>query len=177
MSNSMSTLSLNKSFLTSLTKFIKFNKIINVINPPYNINKTISKIKTDRGNQLINTSKFKKCLKTKKLETNRLDIILFYLNFTRSITESHELIRQKLVYVNNKLITNTLHLLEDYSIITCNNNNNNSYIAHKINNIFNMPNNLIRINEKTGIYIKNNNNLIIPKEINLALIRRSSNIN
>ena len=171
----MSSLSLNKSFLTSLTKFTNFNKtLFNIINPPYSVIKPLTKVKTDRGYQLINTSKFKKCLISKNLETNRLDLILFYLNFSRSITESRHLIKQRQVYVNNKLINNPFHLLDSFSIILCN-NKNFSYITHKINNSFNIPNNILRINEKTGIYYKNNNNIILPKSINLALIRRTRN--
>ena len=128
-----SSISIHKSFLKKQVTSIstaKNNKSLTVINPG-NFSNTVMKPaglkqKTDRGSQLLTLSYYKKCLNSTKIQNNRLDLVLFYLKFSRSLSESKHLISQRLVKVNGVLITNVTYILRDFSIIEC--NNNNSYI-------------------------------------------------
>jgi ribosomal protein S4 len=173
MKKSIKSISLNKSFLTKLIINNNF-KFLSVIKPgylPYSVIKPVLKQKTDRGEQMVTLSKFKKLFLNSKIESNRLDLVLFNLKFSTSLRQSKFLIKQKLIKVNGKIITNANYLLSDYSIIECKNGYIN-YITHEISNTVEIPANMQRINAETGIFYKNTKSIIISKDINIGLMRR-----
>ena len=79
-------LSIHKSFLNKQTSLsVKTKKTLKVIKPgnfSSIVTKPVMKQKTDRGNQLLTLSYYKKCLKSTKIANNRLDLVLFYLKFS-----------------------------------------------------------------------------------------------
>ena len=96
-------ISLNKSYITKLlTETVDGLKTIYVIKPgysPVNIIKPNLKQKTDRGEQLIAQSQFKKTLLNTKLQLNILDLTLFFLKFTTSLSESRHFIKQGFINI------------------------------------------------------------------------------
>ena len=177
-------LSIHKSFLnqqTSLT--LKNKKTVKVIKPgsfPTLVTKPAAiRPKTDRGSQLLTLSYYKKCLKSTKIQNNRLDLVLFYLKFSKSLSESKHLITQRLVKVNGILVTNVKHILRDFSIIECNSKNSFlNFVTHEISNTVIVPTNIYRISETRGVFYNNteSKNVLLPKEINIALMRRMSRV-
>lgn len=172
-------LSIHKSFLNKQTAIIKVKKTVNVIIPGSTylnvIKPSVIKSKTDRGSQFLTLSYYKKCLNSNSIQNNRLDLVLFYLKFSKSLSESRHLISQRFIKVNGKLITNIKFLLDDYSIIECNSKiTTSNYIVHEISNTIITPPNLLRINETKGIYYYNpeSKNILLPKNINIGLMRR-----
>jgi len=116
----------------------------------------VIKNKTDRGNQIITLSNYKKCFNNASINNlnNRLDLVLIYLKFSLSLKESKHIISQRKVKVNGIIITNYKHILKEYSIIECNyNNSKNNYLVHEISNTIITPTNLLRLNEKKQVYI------------------------
>lgn len=176
-------LSIHKSFLNKQTSLsVKTKKTLKVIKPgnfSSIVTKPVMKQKTDRGNQLLTLSYYKKCLKSIKIANNRLDLVLFYLKFSKSLSESKHLIAQRLVKVNNVIITNIYYTLNEFSVIECNNKNSfANYVTHEISNTIIIPKNIVRINETKGIYynIPESKTLLLPKEINIGLMRRMKKI-
>lgn len=175
-------LSLHKSFLTNLT-FLKGGvklQQIPVVRPGEAISlvqKPQLKQKTDRGNQLVTLSNYKKCLLNDKIETNsRLDLILFYLKFSSSLTESHNLIKQGYTYVNGVRITNTNHKLTPFSIISLTKGvvgYPEAYIKHEISNTLpsQLGENLSVSSKAQGIFY-NKTAIVLPKLINMEIMRR-----
>ncbi len=172
-------LSIHKSFLNKQTSLsLKTKKTIKIVKPGslYNtVTKPSVKQKTDRGNQLLTLSYYKKCLKNTRIENNRLDLIIFYLKFSKSLSESKHLISQRFIKVNNQVITNQNTLLEDFSVIECLNKNSfiNS-ITHDISNTLIVPTNIYKLNDNTGIYYHDSESksILLPKNINIGLMRR-----
>lgn len=168
-------ISLNKSYLTKLLTPNNF-KTINVIKPgssPISIIKPNLKQKTDRGEQLITLSLFKRTLLNTKLEINRLDLTLFFLKITTSLSESRHFIKQGFIKVNNKTVVNADYLLNDFSIIQYNNSNIlNNFIKHQISNIIETPIYLKKLNEITSVLYKEPKSVQLPRKINVGLMRR-----
>ena len=169
-------LSLHKSFLTKLTQVGVKLQQIPVVRPGEAISlvqKPQLKQKTDRGNQLVTLSNYKKCLLNDKIETNsRLDLILFYLKFSSSLTESHNLIKQGYTYVNGVRITNTNHKLTPFSIISLPKMGYpEAYIKHEISNTIENIENLSVKNVTQGIFY-NKTAIILPILINMEIMRR-----
>jgi len=173
-------LSIHKSFLNKQKSLINNKKTINIINPgnySNEVNKPFAgvKIKTDRGSQLLTLSYYKKCLKNTNIQNNRLDLVLFFLKFSKSLSESKHLITQRLVKVNGVIVTNVKLLLREFSIIECNSKSSSlNFIVHEISNTIITPSNILRLSEKQGIFINNteSKNLLLPKNININLMRR-----
>lgn len=169
-------LSIHKSFLNKQTSPL-FSKSIKVIKPgdkPQIVCKGPIP-KTDRGRQFLALSGYKKCLKSTKIENNRLDLVLFYLKYSKSLSESKHLISQRNVKVNGHVITQINHKLRDYSIIECNNKNSlKNFVTHEISNTITIPPNVIRINDYLSIfyYTPDSNSQLLPKDLNIALMRR-----
>ena len=172
-------LSLHKSFLTKLTQVGVKLQQIPVVRPGEAISlvqKPQLKQKTDRGNQLVTLSNYKKCLLNDKIETNsRLDLILFYLKFSSSLTESHNLIKQGYTYVNGVRITNTNHKLTPFSILRVV-NSPEAYIKHEISNTIENIENLSVKNVTQGIFY-NKTGIVLPKLINMEIMRRIKKTN
>ena len=168
-------ISLNKNYLTKLLTVNNF-KTINVIKPGHStisIIKPNLKQKTDRGEQLITLSLFKKTLLNTKLEINRLDLTLFFLKYTTSLSESRHFIKQGFIKVNNKTIVNANYLLNDFSIIECNNFKSiENYMKQEISNVLETPNNLNRLNEQTSVMYNEGKLVQLPRKINVGLMRR-----
>jgi ribosomal protein S4 len=174
-----SSLSIHKTFLNEQSNLIlKVKKTINVIKPgssKFIVTKQMARQKTDRGNQLLALSYYKKCLKSTTIENNRLDLVLFNLKFSKSLSESKHLITQRLVKVNGVLITNINYKLNDFSIIYCNYKNSPlNYITHEISNTIITPPNIFRLNEREGIFYSNteSKNILLPINLNIGLMRK-----
>lgn len=185
MSNKTLSLNLNTIFLSKLKPQYKKTLLVNKAGKtPYNVNKVNLKQKTDRGNQLIALSNYKNCFLNSNLENNRLDLILFYLKFTTSLTQSRHIIKQRMIKVNGKIIENIDFKLNEFSVISCFKKENNSslkesknliknYISHEISNVIDNNINLIRLDSNTAIFYNNPSLILMPKSINLALMRRT----
>jgi ribosomal protein S4 len=172
-------LSIHKSFLNKQTSVsVKLKKTFKLTNPghsPTVVTSPVLRQNTDRGKQLLSLSYYKKCLKATKITNNRLDLVLFYLKFSKSLSESKHLIAQRLVKVNNVIVTNIYYVLNEFSIIECDNKNSfANYVTHEISNTIIIPKNIVRINESKGVYYNNteSKSILLPKEINLGLMRR-----
>ena len=170
-------ISLNKSYITKLlTDTVDSSKTINVIKPgysPVNIIKPNLKQKTDRGEQLIAQSQFKKTLLNTKLQLNRLDVTLFFLKFTTSLSQSRHFIKQGFIKVNNKTIVNPNYLLQDFSFILCNNNLVfDNFILHNLCNIIDSPTNLNKLSGTKAVMYKEEKLVQLPKKIKVGLMRR-----
>ena len=172
-------LSIHKTFLNEQSTLIqKTKKTINVIKPgssKFIVTKQVARQKTDRGNQLLALSYYKKCLKSSSIKNNRLDLVLFNLKFSKSLSESRHLISQRLVKVNGVIITNVNFVLNDFTIITCDNKYSPlNYITHEISNTVITPPNIFRINEKEAVFYSNteSKNILLPISLNIALMRK-----
>jgi hypothetical protein len=164
-------LSLNTKYITKLS-----------LSGSIGANKPSLKQKTDRGNQLIALSNYKRNFLNGNIENNRLDLVLFNLKFTTSIAQSQHFIKQRLIKVNGVIVKNTNFKLKDFSIISCLNtsikDSNNLFknkLTHDISNLLDNNFNFLRINANTAIFYYNPSLIMMPKTINLALMRRSQN--
>jgi len=173
-------LSINKSYLSKLYKDLTQGvsvATIQIIKPGkynYNVKKPILKQKTDRGDQLVALSKYKKNIQNNQIQNNRLDIILFYFKLTTSLSESNHIIKQGLVYVNNKKITNNT-VINEFSIIEVVKKPKIFYtnkIKQEISNMIENTPEIRKINEMTGIMYETPTEMKLPNNLNIGIMRR-----
>jgi hypothetical protein len=135
----------------------------------------VLKPKTDRGYQLLNRSFLNFSLNTKNLSMNRLDLFLFVLKFTKSLSESKHIIQQEKVKVNGKLITSTNAVLKEFSIIECSHSASPyNYLSHEISNTIITPTSFHKIDDFSAIFYHNIDpkSILLPRGLNQGLTRR-----